>query len=99
MRFPESAIHALWECEVALVVWAGSLKILQKGASGLADFIHLIEYFLDRVELHDMEEVLVQAWKIWNQRNRVVHGGKFHDPGWLINRAGELLEEFRIAQE
>ena len=99
MRFPESTIHALWECEVALVVWAGSLKILQKGASGLADFIHLIEYLLDRVELHDMEEVLVQASKIWNQRNRVVHGGKFHDLGWLINRAGELLEEFRIAQE
>ena len=82
-----------------MVVWDGSLKILQNGASGLADFIHLIEYLLDRVELHDMEEVLVQAWKIWNQRNRVVRGGKFHDPGWLINQARELLKEFQIAQE
>ena len=34
---------------------------------------------------------------IWNQRNRVVHGGKFHDPGWLNNQAAEFLEEFRIA--
>ena len=64
MRFPELAIHALWECEAAMVVRTGSLKILQKGASGLADFIHLIEYLLDRVELHYMEEVLVQAWQI-----------------------------------
>ena len=62
MRFSESTIHALWECEVAKDVWAGSLKILQKGASGLANFTHLIEYLLDRIELHDMEEILVQAW-------------------------------------
>ena len=99
MRFPESAIHALWECEVAKDVWAGSLKILQKGVSSLADFTHLIEYLLDRIELHDMEEFLVQAWQIWNQRNWVVYGGKFHDPGWLITRARELLEDFRTAQD
>ncbi|XP_030924730.1 uncharacterized protein LOC115951718 [Quercus lobata] len=46
-----------------------------------------------------MEEFLVQAWQIWNQRNWVVYGGKFHDPGWLINRSRELLEEFRTAQD
>ncbi|KAL0008928.1 hypothetical protein SO802_010430 [Lithocarpus litseifolius] len=34
---------------------------------------------------------------IWNQRNRAVHRGKFHDPGWLNNRAREFLEEFWIA--
>ena len=51
----------------------------------MADFIHLIDYLLDWVELHDMKEILVQAWQIWNQRNWVVHGGKLHDLGWLIN--------------
>ena len=61
MRFPESVIHALWECEAAKDVWAGSLKILQKGVSGLADYSHLMEYLLDWLELHDMEEILVQA--------------------------------------
>ena len=98
-RFSELAIHGFWECEVAKDVWSGSLKILQKGVLGLADLIHLMEYLLDRVEIQDMEVVLVQAWLIWNQRNRVVHGGKFHDPGWSINRTRELLEEFRTAQE
>ena len=49
MRFPESVIHALWECEAAKDVWAGSLKILQNGVSGLADFTHLMEYLLDRL--------------------------------------------------
>ena len=99
MSFPESAIHALWECEAAKDVCAGSLKILQKGVSGLADFMHLMEYLLDWIELHDMEEVLVQAWQIWNQRNRVVHGWKFHEPRWLITQARELLEDFRTAQD
>ena len=66
MRFPESVIHALWECEAAKNVWVGSLKILQKGVLGLADFTHLMEYLLDQIELHDMEEFLVQAWQIWN---------------------------------
>ena len=52
---------------------------------------------MERVESHDLEVVLVQAWLVWNQRNRVVHGGKFHDPSWLNNRAAEFLEEFQIA--
>ena len=99
MRFLELAIHALWECEVAKDVWSGSLKILQKGVSGQANMIHLMEYLLDWVESQDMEVVLVQAWLIWNQRNRVVHGGKFHDLGWSNNRAGEMLEEYHTAQE
>ena len=95
MRFPKLAIHALWECEAAKDVWAGSF--LQKGVSGLADFLHVMKCLLDWIELHDMEEVLVQAWQIWNQRNWVVHGGKFHELEWLITRARELLEDFQTA--
>ncbi|KAL0014186.1 hypothetical protein SO802_001255 [Lithocarpus litseifolius] len=63
----------------------------------MVDMLQLMEYLLERVDSHDMEVVLVQAWLIWNQRNRVVHGGKFHDPRWLNNRAIEFLEEFRTA--
>ena len=38
-----------------------SLKILQKGVSSLADLIHLMKYLLDRVEIQDMEVMLLQA--------------------------------------
>ena len=41
----------------------------------------------------------MQAWQIWNQRNRVVYEEKFHDSGWFITRARELLEDFRTAQD
>ena len=60
----------------------------------MVDMLQLMEYLMERVESHDLEVVLVQAWLIWNQRNRVVHGGKFHDPGWLNNQAAEFLKEF-----
>ena len=66
MRFPKLAIHALWESEVAKHVWPGSLKILQKGVSGLVDMLQLMEYLLDQVESQEMEVVLVHACLIWN---------------------------------
>ena len=99
LRFLESIVHALWECAAAKDVWIGSLKIMQKGGSGMVDMLQLMEYLLDQVESQEMEVVLAQAWLIWNQRNRVVDGGKFHDSGWLNNRAREFLEEFRIATD
>ncbi|KAK9993235.1 hypothetical protein SO802_022938 [Lithocarpus litseifolius] len=46
----------------------------------MVDMLQLMEYLMGRVESHDMEVVLVQAWLIWNQRNRVVHGA--------LNRSG-----------
>ncbi|XP_075645764.1 uncharacterized protein LOC142616894 [Castanea sativa] len=97
LRISESAVHALWECDAAKDVWAGNLKILQKGGSNMADMLQLMNYLLDRVKSQEMEVVIVQAWLIWNQRNRVVHGGKFHDLGWLNNRAREFLEDFWTA--
>ena len=46
-RFPEMAIHALWDCEVAKDVWSRSLSKLQKCFDGQADMIELIEYLLN----------------------------------------------------
>ena len=50
LRFPELVVHALWECDAARDVWVGSLKILQKGGSGMANMLQLMEYLLERVE-------------------------------------------------
>ncbi|KAL0010846.1 hypothetical protein SO802_005954 [Lithocarpus litseifolius] len=98
-RDQESTIHALWECEAAQDIWHGSARALQKCGTGQTDFITLLEYLLDRMEKTEVELMIVQAWLIWNQRNRVVHGGKFMDPGWLNKRAVELLEEYQRSQD
>ena len=62
---------------------------------GQLDFVALLEYLLDRLDRTEVELWLVQAWLIWNQWNRVVHGGKLIEPGCLNRRASELLEEFQ----
>ena len=54
-RFPESTIHALWDCEVATDVWARSLVKLQNCSHGQSDMIELIEYLLNRLTLQEME--------------------------------------------
>ena len=56
--------------------------------------LELMEYLLSRLSLQDMELFLVQAWIIWNQRNKLLHGGKFQDPNMLCRRAVEYLEEY-----
>lgn len=70
-RFPDTRIHALWDCNVAQDVWVGSLIKPLKCSHGQPDMIKLIEYLLDRLSLVDVELFLVQSWIIWNQRNRV----------------------------
>ena len=57
-------------------MWAGSSLKIQKGTHGQADMMELMEYLLSRLSLKEMELFLVQAWILWNQRNRLLHGGK-----------------------
>ncbi|KAL0005392.1 hypothetical protein SO802_012953 [Lithocarpus litseifolius] len=98
-RFQISTIHVLWECTAAQDIWHGSARALQKCGIGQTDFVALLEYLLDRLEKTEVEQMMVQAWLIWNQQNRVVHGGQFLEPGWLNKRVVELLEEFQRSQE
>ena len=69
-------------------------RALQKCGTGQLDFVALLEYLLDRINKIEVEMFLVQAWLIWNQRNRVVYGGKLLESGWLNRRTTELLKEF-----
>ena len=54
------------------------------GGLGMANMFQSMEYLMEWVESHDLEVVLVQAWLIWNQRNRVVHGV-------IRNEKGEVM--------
>ena len=54
---------------------------------------------MEWLALEDLELVLVQVWLIWNQRNRVIHGGKFPEPSWLKKCALDYLEEYRATRD
>ena len=96
---PETGIHAIWECAVAMDVWAGCLTKLQKGGQGQRDVLDLFHEMMSRLSSNEFELFLVQSWMIWNQRNVVAHGGNVKDPRWLNNRAREFLDEFHQSRE
>lgn len=93
-KFLETVVHVLWDYAAAQDVWVGSVKSLQKGKHGLLDMFQLMEYLMERLAWEDLELMVVQAWQIWTQWNRVIHGGKFYDPGWLNKRALEYSEDY-----
>lgn len=62
--------------------------------NGQSDTLQLFEELMVRLTKSKFELFFVQAWLIWNQRNTVIHGGSFKEPGWLNKRATEVLEEF-----
>lgn len=86
-RLPETVVHVIWDSDAAQDVWARILKLLQKGIHGMTDLFQLLENLMEWLAVEDLELVLVQGWLIWNQQNRVLHGGKFHEPSWLSKRA------------
>ncbi|XP_075650067.1 uncharacterized protein LOC142620606 [Castanea sativa] len=97
-RWPETGVHVLWECGAAQDVWAGCLVRIQKIPNGQSDNYQLFGDLMDKLTRPEFEFFLVQAWFIWNQRNIVIHGGSFKEPGWLNKRATEFLEEFHQTQ-
>lgn len=86
------------ESGAAQDVWAGCLVRLQKIPNCQSDTLQLFEDLMDRFTRPEFELFLVQAWFIWNQRNTVVHGGSFKEPGWLNKRATKVLDEFHNSQ-
>nr|XP_023894649.1 uncharacterized protein LOC112006599 [Quercus suber] len=60
-REPESTIHALWDCAMAQDIWAGSVCKLQKYKHGQPDLLQLMEEFLDRLTIEELELFRTQA--------------------------------------
>lgn len=83
-RAKESVLHVLWECSVAVDVWAGSTRRLQKIMSVQTDFRQLVEDLIRKLLVEEVELFLVQAWMIWTQRNVVTNGGTLQDPSQLV---------------
>ena len=94
----KSTVHAIWECGAAQDVWAGSSISLQKCSTNQCDVVQLFEFLFDRLFGADFELFLVQSWLIWNQRNKMVHGGQMMDPRWLNKRALDYLDEYKKSQ-
>ncbi|KAL4637806.1 hypothetical protein ACB092_03G102900 [Castanea dentata] len=85
-------------CGVAQDIWAGSIRKLQKSITGHSDFIPLVVSLIQRLTEEELELFWVLCWTIWNQRNRVIHGGKIQHPSILIQQARDFLAEYKDKQ-
>ena len=63
-RDPETAIHAVWECSMALDMWAGCVRWLQKSVGGQLDVQQLVEKLMEKLTTGELELFFVQAWLI-----------------------------------
>ncbi|GMN43800.1 hypothetical protein TIFTF001_012998 [Ficus carica] len=76
----ESSSHAIFDCPTSCAVWRMSRfweKIEDRRARSFADFLRVLSTEVSSV---DLALVCWLAWKLWSERNKVVHGGEVGDP-------------------
>lgn len=66
--------------------------IFKKHTSDVADFFHIIEMLMARLDVDHMQLVAMVAQQIWLRRNVVIFYGDFLDPTSLIRRATEQVD-------
>ncbi|GMN28393.1 hypothetical protein TIFTF001_041162 [Ficus carica] len=76
----ESCSHAILDCPISQMVWRMSRfwKVIEKRRTmSFADFLRITSL---EVTLEDLALVCWLAWKLWCERNKIVHGGEEGDP-------------------
>ncbi|GMN63226.1 hypothetical protein TIFTF001_032293 [Ficus carica] len=76
----KSSSHAIFDCPISQMVWKMSRfwKVIEnRRAMPFADFLRIMS---SEVSMEDLALVCWLAWKLWCERNKVVHGGEVRDP-------------------
>ena len=76
----ESTSHAIFDCPISQAVWKMSRfwKVIENmRAIPFADCLRIMQ---SEVPMEDFALVCWLAWKLWCERNKVVHGGEVGDP-------------------
>ena len=60
--------------------------------------LQLMEDFLERLIVEELELLWTQVWLIWNQWNTLLDGGKLKSLSSLNKRVEECIEDFKHAQ-
>ncbi|XP_050241207.1 uncharacterized protein LOC126690119 [Quercus robur] len=97
-RYPETIVHAIWDCSAAQDVWAGSTVRIQKCGGEFDDFMQLFHAMMAKLSVEELETFLVQCWLIWHHRNSLLYGGSMQHPVQLNKRATDYLKEYQEAQ-
>lgn len=91
----ETLPHALLDCSTSVEVWTKMCfvdVVRQHRFSPLADVLLAVG---EKYTGEDLEVFCMVLWVLWWVRNQVVHGGSPLATNKILERAGNLLEEFQ----
>uniref|UniRef100_A0A803NT11 Reverse transcriptase zinc-binding domain-containing protein n=1 Tax=Cannabis sativa TaxID=3483 RepID=A0A803NT11_CANSA len=94
----ESIGHALFSCKSAKAVWKNTKFLIDYHyAQGMFNGDYLI-HLASTMEKVDVETLICVMWGIWNDRNKVLHGGTQRDPISIASFALNYIEKYRSAK-
>ncbi|KAF4386903.1 hypothetical protein F8388_006858 [Cannabis sativa] len=81
----ESNAHAIFWCPFAQEIWKLlEFKFLHE-VREVIDFKNVILYASEVVEKDLFEKIIISAWAIWTERNKVTHGQHLRQPQHIVN--------------
>ena len=98
----EDTLHAIWSYGEIACIWNSVTWFHQAVTSPApppSDFIDLLSRFLQVKDEFNAEIFSITAWLLWNRRNAQHFGRPMHPLGHLFSMAGDLLQEYLVAQE
>ena len=96
---PETIGRILWNCPSAQDVWLECKGKFQKCHSGEVGFIDLLEKLLERLDVEEMQLMVIVARHIWLHRNNVIFWGEFLVPSALVWLAKEQVKAYNAIEK
>jgi hypothetical protein len=94
----ESVGHILWHYPSSRDVWSVCNVNIQKCPSFDDDFIKIFEILHDRLDVDELQLMVVVARQIWLRRNSVVFGGVFSTPAEIVRTGQAQIDAFWEAE-
>ncbi|GMN53247.1 hypothetical protein TIFTF001_022384 [Ficus carica] len=92
----ESTSHAILDCPISQMVWKMSRfwKVIESRKA--MPFADLLRVMPSVVPMEDFALICWLAWKLWGERNKVVHGGEAGDPQAIFELSIASYGEWQV---
>ena len=92
----ESSGHLFWHCSSAKELWRVSKLFSGQMNLHFSSLMDLIRYMTMVVKWENdyVEKIIMIAWEMWTNRNKVRNGEDKKGSGALVNSALEYLREY-----
>ena len=96
-HFPKSTLHALWTCPGLKSVRTCVPFVKKSWHQGMANILDFFSSCLWLLQQQELEVLCVMLWRIWFQRNQIVHASIPIELSRIFSWALEYISEFSTA--